>query len=62
MRSADSDNLDPVTNDGNINIWVFMSIYDQLIKVANNGLDLAPSLAEKWDTSADGMTFTFHIR
>ncbi|HET7036932.1 MAG TPA: ABC transporter substrate-binding protein [Thermomicrobiaceae bacterium] len=62
VRGADSDNLDPVTNDGNINIWVFMSIYDQLIKVANNGLDLAPSLAEKWDTSADGTTFTFHIR
>lgn len=62
VRGADSDNLDPVTNDGNINIWVFMSIYDQLIRVANNGLDLAPSLAEKWDTSADGMTFTFHIR
>ncbi len=62
VRGADSDNLDPVTNDGNINIWVFMSIYDQLIRVANNGLDLAPSLAEKWDTAADGMTFTFHIR
>jgi peptide/nickel transport system substrate-binding protein len=62
VRGADSDNLDPVTNDGNINIWVFMSIYDQLIRVANNGLDLAPSIAEKWDTSADGMTFTFHIR
>lgn len=62
VRGADSDNLDPVTNDGNINIWVFMSIYDQLIKVANNGLDLTPGLAEKWDTSADGTTFTFHIR
>ena len=51
-----------MTNDGNINIWVFMSIYDQLIRVANNGPDLAPSLAEKWDMSADGMTFTFHLR
>lgn len=61
-RGTDSDNLDPVTNDGNVNIWVLMSIYDQLIKVADNGLDLAPSLAEKWDTSADGLTFTFHLR
>ncbi len=62
VRGADSDNLDPVTNDGNVDIWIFMSIYDQLIKVAPNGLDLAPSIAEKWDTSTDGMTFTFHLR
>ena len=61
-RGTDSDNLDPVTNDGNVNIWIFMNIYDQLIKVANDGLQLAPDIAEKWDTSADGKTFTFHIR
>lgn len=62
VRGSDSDNLDPVTNDGNVNIWIFMSIYDQLIRVANNGLDLAPSLAEKWDVSSDGTQITFHIR
>ncbi len=61
-RGTDSDNLDPVTNDGNVNIWIFMNIYDQLIKVANNGIDLTPGLAEKWDVSTDGATFTFHIR
>ena len=32
-RAVDSDNLDPVTNDGNVNIWYFMSIYDQLMRV-----------------------------
>ncbi len=62
IRGTDSDNLDPVTNDGNVNIWMFMNIYDQLIKVANNGLDLTPDLAEKWDSSTDGTEFTFHIR
>src|SRR4051794_26116001 len=31
-RASDSDNLDPVTNDGNVNIWVFMNVYDQLLK------------------------------
>ena len=29
-RAEDSDNLDPVTNDGNVNIWIFMNIYNQL--------------------------------
>lgn len=61
-RGTDSDNLDPVTNDGNVNIWIFMNIYDQLVKVADNGIDLAPDLAEKWDVSSDGTEFTFHIR
>ena len=62
IRGTDSDNLDPVTNDGNVNIWIFMNIYDQLIKVADNGIDLAPDIAEKWDVSTDGSEFTFHIK
>lgn len=61
-RQTDSDNMDPVTNDGNINIWVFMSIYDQLIKVGENGTDLVPGLAEEWDVTEDGLTYTFTIR
>ena len=59
---ADSDNLDPVTNDGNVNIWYFMSIYDQLVRVAPDGISLVPGLAESWDISDDGMTYTFHLR
>ncbi len=61
-RAVDSDNLDPVTQDGNINIWVFMNIYDQLIRVTDDGLTLQPMLAEKWDISADNLTYTFHLR
>ncbi len=61
-RSTDSDNLDPVTQDGNIDIWVLMNIYDQLIRVSDDGLTLQPMLAEKWEISADGLTYTFHLR
>lgn len=61
-RAVDSDNLDPVTQDGNINIWVFMNIYDQLIRVSDDGLTLQPMLAEKWDISPDNLTYTFHLR
>jgi peptide/nickel transport system substrate-binding protein len=61
-RAVDSDNLDPVTNDGNVNIWYFMSIYDQLVQVGADGISLVPGLAESWDVSEDGITYTFHLR
>ncbi|MFN8661426.1 MAG: ABC transporter substrate-binding protein, partial [Thermomicrobiales bacterium] len=61
-RSTDSDNLDPVTNDGNVNIWYFMSIYDQLVRVAPDGITLEPALAKSWEVSDDGITYTFHLR
>ncbi len=61
-RQVDSENLDPVIQDGNINIWVFMSIYDQLIRVDEKGTGLLPGLATDWEVSDDGMTYTFTIR
>ncbi len=61
-RAEDSNNLDPVTNDGNVNIWIFMNVYDQLIRVSPNGASLVPGLAEKWEVSEDGKTYTFHLR
>src|SRR5829696_2305118 len=61
-RAEDSDNLDPVTNDGNVNIWYFMSIYEQLVNVGADGVSLVPGLAESWDISEDGITYTFHLR
>jgi len=61
-RSSDSDNLDPVTQDGNVDIWIFMSIYDQLVRVDRSGTTIEPALAEKWEISPDGLTYTFHLR
>ena len=61
-RQADSDNLDPVLNDGNINIWLFMNIYDQPVKVSEDGTTLIPGIATEWEVSDDGLTYTFTIR
>jgi peptide/nickel transport system substrate-binding protein len=61
-RSEDADNLDPVTTALNVNIWVFMNVYEQLLRVANNGIELEPGLAERWEISEDGLTYTFYLR
>ncbi|CAN5571622.1 ABC transporter substrate-binding protein [soil metagenome] len=61
-RAQDSQKLDPVTTDANTEIWIFMNIYDQLLRVAPSGIELEASLAESWEVSEDGLTYTFHLR
>jgi peptide/nickel transport system substrate-binding protein len=56
------ENLDPVTQDANPDIWAFMQIYQQLVRVNVKGDGFDPDLAERWTTSADGKTWTFFLR
>ena len=39
-----------------------MNIYDQLVRVGADGISLVPGLAESWEVSDDGITYTFHLR
>src|SRR5437870_13909924 len=57
-----AENLDPVTQDANPDIWAFMQIYQQLVRVNVKGDGFDPDLAERWTTSADGKTWTFFLR
>jgi len=57
-----AENLDPVTQDANPDIWAFMQIYQQLVRVNVKGDGFEPDLAERWTTSADGRTWTFFLR
>ncbi len=56
------ENLDPVTQDANPDIWAFMQIYQQLVRVNVKGDGFDPDLAEKWTLSPDGKTWTFFLR
>jgi len=56
------ENLDPVTQDANPDIWAFMQIYQQLVRVNVKGDGFDPDLAERWTTSADGKTWAFFLR
>lgn len=61
LRSVDSKSTDPVQWQ-NPEIWPFSSIYEKLINISDDALSLVPSLAEKWEASQDGLTYTFHLR
>jgi len=61
-RTDDSNNLDPVTAVENVNLWVFASMYDVLIRVDKTGTKLEPGLAESWTVSDDGLTYTLKLR
>lgn len=45
------------------NLTVFHAVYETLINVPPNDLTaLEPGLAESWEVSDDGLTYTFHLR
>lgn len=37
-------------------------IFNRLVEFERGGTTIVPALAEKWDISADGLTYTFHLR
>lgn len=61
-RPEDSDNLDPVTQDGNVNIWLFGLTMEGLVRTSDDGKSIEPCLAESWDVSEDGTQYTFHLK
>lgn len=61
-RDADSTTMDPVTTTQNLDLWVFINIYDTLVRTGDDGRSVVPGLAERWEISADGKTYTFHLR
>jgi peptide/nickel transport system substrate-binding protein len=61
-RLEDSNNLDPVTQDGNVNIWVFDLVMEGLLRTTNDGSGIEPLLAESYEVSDDSLTYTFKLR
>ena len=61
-RREDSTTFDPIATAQNVDFWVFMNIFDQLVRVDRSGTQLEPGLAESWTVSDDGLTYTFKMR
>jgi peptide/nickel transport system substrate-binding protein len=60
--AADPTGLDPEAVLNNTSGFVMSTIYDSLVKYKRGTVEVEPGLAEKWDVSADGLTYTFHLR
>ena len=54
--------FDPPVPTDNPSIWTMLNVYDQLTRVAPGSQDVEPGLAESWESTPDGLTWTFHLR
>ncbi|MFI3272645.1 MAG: nickel ABC transporter substrate-binding protein [Pseudomonadota bacterium] len=54
----DMESLSPHTTAGEM--WFQEAVYETLVSVENSGIE--PCLAESWEISEDGRTYTFHMR
>ncbi|QTM00542.1 ABC transporter substrate-binding protein [Mannheimia sp. ZY171111] len=51
-----------ITNDANDFNASSQQVYNRLLDFKSGELNIEPSLAEKWEVSEDGLTYTFHLR
>lgn len=61
-QGADPRGLDPAMVDDGESSKVIVNIYEGLLKYAKDSTKLEPCLAESWEVSPDGLTYTFHLR
>ena len=61
-RGGDSVGLDPAHEEDGESFKVCENIYDTLVQYRDESAEVEPALAESWESSDDGLTWTFHLR
>ncbi len=61
-RGGDSVSLDPAVPTDSESYIVVANIYEGLVRYKDDSTDVEPALATSWETSADGLQWTFHLR
>jgi dipeptide transport system substrate-binding protein len=54
--------FDPGLYEGGTTLDVNIATYEGLVKFKLGSTEVEPALAEKWEISKDGLTYTFHLR
>lgn len=60
--AGEPETLDPSKIRGVIGVQVMINVLEGLVEYPNGNGPVVPALAERWDLSADGRTYTFHLR
>ncbi len=58
---ADNTGLDPMTVMNNESGFIMAAIYNELVEYKPGSTEVGPGLADTWDVSKDGLTYTFHL-
>lgn len=61
-QSEDPKTLDPINTDIAEAVHVITNVFDTLVTYHDETSEIVPALAEKWETSEDGLAWTFHLR
>lgn len=61
-QSAEPRSLDPHVATATTDFRIAANIYEGLVRFAEGSLEIAPALAERWEISPDGRTYTFYLR
>ncbi len=59
---AEPRSLDPHAVTAVNDFRILMNVYDGLVRYADGTLEVEPALAESWEISEDGLTYTFALR
>ena len=54
--------FDPIRTNANADIWVFNNMNAFLVRANRDATEIVPDLAESWEVSDDGLTYTFNLR
>ncbi len=60
-RNEDSTTFDPIKTIQNVDIWVMNNMHALLVR-SRDGATLEPDLAESWEITDGGLTYTFRLR
>lgn len=61
-QGAPADALDPHMTTLGSSADITVNIFDNLVRFKRGTTEIEPSLAKSWETSEDGLTWTFHLR
>ena len=60
--NQDIPHLDPHGTGANTSFRITYMLYDRLVNYDGTTTEITPMLAEKWDISNNGLSYTFHLR